>query len=85
MTIVLCLMYFSYIVGHCLYDILNKIIWNHHSDFCSVTIVYGGNLTPDIWVYSFYTQTSHNKLLSKSTNGMYVPVNGTLHHRSIKL
>ena len=26
-TIVLCLMYFLYIVCHCLYDILNKIIW----------------------------------------------------------
>ena len=30
-------MYFSYILGHCLHDILNKIIWNQHSDFCSVT------------------------------------------------
>ena len=26
-TVVLYLMYFSYIVGHCIYDILNKIIW----------------------------------------------------------
>ena len=26
-TIVLCLMYFSYIVGHCLYDIVNNIFW----------------------------------------------------------
>ena len=39
-TIVLCLMYLFYVVGHCLYDKLNKIICNQHSDFCSVTYIW---------------------------------------------